>query len=33
VTDVLYNEIDPATVRAFRGDSAFLRALHYPVVD
>jgi hypothetical protein len=33
VADVLYNEINPATVAAFRDDPAFLRAYHYPVLD
>ncbi|HYI13250.1 MAG TPA: hypothetical protein VEK57_29660 [Thermoanaerobaculia bacterium] len=33
VADLLYNEIDPATVEAFRHDRAFLRAFHYPIPD
>ncbi len=33
VSDLLYNDIQPSTLGAFRGDSSFLRAFHYPVVD
>ena len=33
VADLLYNEIQPATLGAFRDDSEFLRAFHYPVID
>ena len=33
VADLLYNDITPATLAAFRHDRAFLRAFHYPVVD
>jgi hypothetical protein len=33
VTDVLYNEIAPSTLAAFRDDPAFLEAYHYPVLD
>ena len=33
VADLLYTEIEPATLAAFRHDKAFLHAFHYPVVD
>ena len=33
VADVLFSEIQPATVEAFRQDTAFLRAFHYPIFD
>ena len=33
VADLLYSEITPATLGAFRDDRAFLRAFHYPVLD
>ena len=33
IGDVLYGEIQPETVAAFREDSAFVRAFHYPVID
>jgi hypothetical protein len=33
VADVLYNDITPATVEAFRHDHSFLRAFHYPLLD
>jgi hypothetical protein len=33
VADLLYNDITPATLAAFRHDRAFLRAFHYPVLD
>lgn len=33
IADVLYGEIQPETVTAFRDDSAFMRALLYPVTD
>lgn len=33
VADLLYNEIQPATLGAFRDDRSFLRAFHYPIVD
>jgi len=33
VADLLYNEIQPATLDAFRDDPSFLRAFHYPDID
>lgn len=33
VADILFNEIQPATVTAFADDRAFLEAWHYPPVD
>jgi hypothetical protein len=33
VADLLYNEIQPTTLAAFRDDRSFLRAFHYPIVD
>jgi hypothetical protein len=33
VADLLYNDITPATLAAFRHDRAFLRAFHYPILD
>jgi hypothetical protein len=33
VADLLYNDISPATLDAFRHDRAFLRAFHYPILD
>lgn len=33
IADLLYAEIQPATLNAFRNDSAFLRAFHYPMAD
>lgn len=33
IGDVLYGEIQPETVAAFRDDRAFVRALHYPVIE
>ena len=33
VADVLYNEIQPATVDAFRDDPEFMRAYHFPLLD
>lgn len=33
VTDLLFNEIQPETLVAFRGDPAFLAAYHYPDRD
>lgn len=33
VADLLYNDITPVTLHAFRHDRAFLRAFRYPVID
>jgi hypothetical protein len=33
VADILYNEIQPATVTALADDEAFLEAYHYPPLD
>jgi hypothetical protein len=33
VTDLLFNEIQPETLAAFRGDPAFLAAYHFPNRD
>jgi hypothetical protein len=30
VADLLFNQIEPATVAAFGGDGAFLAAYHFP---
>lgn len=32
ISDLLYAEIQPETLAAFRHDRAFLRAFHYPVI-
>lgn len=33
VADLLYNDITPATLEAFRHDEAFVQAFHYPLID
>ncbi len=33
VADLLYNDITPATLDAFRHDKAFVQAFHYPLFD
>jgi hypothetical protein len=33
VADLLYNDISPVTLDAFRHDDAFMEAFHYPLLD